>query len=154
MLEDDPQGADKRFREGCPSGVGPRKDGSHIVRSEGTPTGKGKAKGAGKGGGKKGGKVQTRLKDDKQVSTLTEALRNLQPEHGNKTLCLRYNRANCTDRNCKFTHLCAVRLPATARHADNAVRPHSIASSRTMLQTSKNHRPLCHPIALDSKLCL
>ena len=37
MLEDDPVGAEKRFSEGCPSGVGPRKDCSHIVvRSEGT----------------------------------------------------------------------------------------------------------------------
>ena len=35
MLEDDPVGADKRFRAGCASGVGRRKDCSHIVRSEG-----------------------------------------------------------------------------------------------------------------------
>ena len=30
------------------------------------------------------------------------------------------------------------------------MRPRSVAFSRTMLQTSKNHRPLCHPIALDN----
>ena len=73
--------------------------------------GKGKGEG-GKGNGKKGGgKVQTRLKDDNKISALTEAMRNLQLKHGNKTLCLRFNRTECNDRNCKFLHLCAVRLP-------------------------------------------
>ena len=75
------------------------------------PTSKGNNKGKGKGSGKKGGKVQTRWKDDKQVTALTESLKNLQLKHGNKTLCLRFNRTECNDRNCKFTHLCAVRLP-------------------------------------------
>ena len=55
--------------------------------------------------------MQTRLKDDKQISALSESMKNLQLKHGNKTLCLRFNRAECNDRNCKFAHLCAVRLP-------------------------------------------
>ena len=67
-------------------------------------------KGNNKGGGKKG-KVKTRLKQDSEVSAVTEAMKNLQPKHGNKTLCLRYNRTACTDANCKFTHLCAIKLP-------------------------------------------
>ena len=38
-------------------------------------------------------------------------MKNLQLKHGNKTLCLRFNRTSCTDANCRFTHLCAIRLP-------------------------------------------
>ena len=77
------------------------------------PTQKGPNKGkGGKGNGKKGGKVQTRLKDDKQISALSDSMKNLQLKHGNKTLCLRFNRAECNDRNCKFAHLCAVHLPS------------------------------------------
>ena len=72
--------------------------------------GKGKP---GKGNGKKGGgKVQTRLKDDSKTSALSEAMRNLQLKHGNKTLCIRFNRTECNNRNCKFSHLCAIRLPS------------------------------------------
>ena len=74
------------------------------------PIGKGGKGNKGKGGGKKG-KVQTRLKQDAQVGALADAMRNLQLKHGNKTLCLRYNRTACNDANCKFTHLCAVKLP-------------------------------------------
>ena len=74
-------------------------------------TSKGKGnKGNGKGGGNKG-KVQTRLKQDSQVGAITEAMRNLQLKHGNKTLCLRFNRTSCTNANCKFAHLCAIKLP-------------------------------------------
>ena len=70
--------------------------------------GKGKQ---GKGGGKKGGKVQNKFRDEKSVGAVAEAMKNLQLKHGNKTLCLRFNRASCTDANCKFTHMCAHRLP-------------------------------------------
>ena len=75
-----------------------------------TPKGPGKGNKGGKGNGKKGGKVQTRLKEDRQVAALTETMKNLQLKHGNKTLCLRFNRTECNDKNCKFAHLCAVRL--------------------------------------------
>ena len=72
--------------------------------------GKGKGK-PGKGNGKKGGgKAQTRLKDDVKVTAVAEAMRNLQLKHGNKTLCIRFNKTECNDRNCKFAHLCAIRL--------------------------------------------
>ena len=54
--------------------------------------------------------MQTRLKDDRQVAALTETMKNLQLKHGNKTLCLRFNRTECNDKNCQFAHLCAVRL--------------------------------------------
>ena len=74
--------------------------------------GKGSKGKPGKGNGKKGGgKVQTRLKDDGKVTALTEAMRNLQLKRGNKTLCIRFNRTECNDRNCKFARLCAIRLP-------------------------------------------
>ena len=75
------------------------------------PKGPGKGNKGGKGNGKKGGKVQTRLKEDRQVAALTETMKNLQLKHSNKTLCLRFNRTECNDKNCKFAHLCAVRLP-------------------------------------------
>ncbi|CAE7450655.1 unnamed protein product [Symbiodinium pilosum] len=44
------------------------------------------------------------------VTALAEAMRNLQLKHGNKTLCIRFNKTECNDRNCKFAHLCAIRL--------------------------------------------
>ena len=66
--------------------------------------GKGKP---GKGNGKKGGgKVQTRLKDDGKATALTEAMRNLQLKHGNKTLCIRFNRTECRQ-------ACGQRRPAS-----------------------------------------
>ena len=94
---------------------------------------KGKGRG-GKGNGKKGGgKVQTRLKDDSKVASLTEATRNIQFKRGNKTLCLRFSRAECNDRNRKFLRLCAVRLPngqacgqrrpASAKNTDKSDKP-------------------------------
>ncbi|CAE7381066.1 unnamed protein product [Symbiodinium pilosum] len=52
-------------------------------------------------------KAVTRAK----VAALTETMKNLQLKHGNKTLCLRFNRVECNDKNCKFAYLCAVRLP-------------------------------------------
>ena len=64
-----------------------------------TPKGPGKGNKGGKGNGKKGGKVQTRLKEDRQVAALTETKENLQLKHGNKTLCLRFNRTECNDKN-------------------------------------------------------
>ncbi|CAE7453816.1 unnamed protein product, partial [Symbiodinium pilosum] len=44
------------------------------------------------------------------VTALAEAMRNLQLKHGNKTLCIRFNKTERNDRNCKFAHLCAIRL--------------------------------------------
>ncbi|CAE7296631.1 unnamed protein product, partial [Symbiodinium pilosum] len=46
----------------------------------------------------------------KWVTALAEAMRNLQLKHGNKTLCIRFNKTECNDRKCKFAHLCAIRL--------------------------------------------
>ena len=42
---------------------------------------------------------------------LTQAMQNLQLTHGKKTLCLRYNKTQCTNASCKFEHRCAIRMP-------------------------------------------
>ena len=102
--------------------------------------GPGKGNKSGKGNGKKGGKVQTRLKDDRQVAALTETMKNLQLKRGNKTLCLRFNRAECNDKNCKFAHLCAVRLPNGQRRVDNVTLRHSIALRLRPTNRIRRHR--------------
>ena len=81
--------------------------------------------------------MQTRLNEDRQVAALTETMKNLQLKHGNKTLCLHFNRTECNDKNCKFAHLCAVRLPnGPARHAGNVARPHSVTPKHQLTRLS------------------
>ena len=50
-------------------------------------------------------------KDQTAATLLAKAMQSLQLSHGSKTLCLRYNRTQCNNANCKFEHRCAVRLP-------------------------------------------
>ncbi|CAE7250633.1 unnamed protein product, partial [Symbiodinium pilosum] len=117
--------------------------------------GKGKGK-PGKGNGKKGGgKVQTRLKDDGKVTALAEAMRNLQLKHGNKTLCVRFNKTECNDRNCKFAHLCAIRLangqacgqrhPASQRRFKSQADKPSTEHSSTPQPRSRTPMPARKP---------
>ena len=92
------------------------------------PTQKGPNKGkGGKGNGKKGGKVQTRLKDDKQISALSESMKNLQLKHGNKTLCLRFNRQSAMTEIASL-HTYAQFAFQADKPAGNATPPHSTAS--------------------------
>ena len=42
---------------------------------------------------------------------LAAALQDLATKRGNKTLCLRYNRQQCTNKQCKYAHSCAIKLP-------------------------------------------
>ena len=51
------------------------------------------------------------LKDDKEIAMLSSAVKNLALTHAGKTLCLRYNRQACTNKQCKYLHACAIRLP-------------------------------------------
>ena len=71
----------------------------------------------GKGVGKKGkdgkGKLNviptiSKAPNDPRVAS---AIKDLATKHGNKTLCLRFNRQQCTNKQCKYAHLCAVKLP-------------------------------------------
>ena len=71
-------------------------------------------KGLGKGrGGKTGSPNRPQRTIDKETSAaqLTQAMQNLQLTHGKKTLCLRYNKTQCTNASCKFEHRCAIRMP-------------------------------------------
>ena len=49
--------------------------------------------------------------DKHQVQQLERAMQNLQVTHGKKTLCLRYNKTQCNNANCKFEHRCAIKMP-------------------------------------------
>ena len=51
------------------------------------------------------------LKDDKEIAMLSSAVKNLALTHAGKTLCLRYNRQACTNKQCKYLHACAIKLP-------------------------------------------
>ena len=70
------------------------------------------AKGKGKDGKGKGSKgvLQSQLKDAANPAQAA-AMSNLATKHGNKTLCLRFNRGQCNNSKCKYAHLCAVKLP-------------------------------------------
>ena len=110
---------------------------------------KGKGKG-GKGNGKKGGgKVQTRLKDDNKVSALTEAMRNLQLKHGNKTLCLRFTTVPSAMIAIASSRISAQFASPTGRHAGN-VTPHPRIASRT--PTGQISKSLPHPRPPPDKL--
>ena len=74
------------------------------------PAGQRPNKGKGKGNG--GKSPQRVIKPDKTGTPApSDQPANLLTRHGNKTLCLRFNKGRCTDKRCKFSHLCAVRLP-------------------------------------------
>ena len=74
------------------------------------PAGQRPNKGRGKGNG--GKSPQRVLKLDKTgAPPPPDPHANLLTRHGNKTLCLRFNKGRCTDKRCKFAHLCAARLP-------------------------------------------
>ena len=85
--------------------------------------GKGSKGKPGKGNGKKGGgKVQTRLKDDGKVTAFTEAMRNLQLKHGNKTLCIRFTQQDRVQRS--QLQVCApLRHPSPQRAGLRATAP-------------------------------
>ena len=111
------------MRSDLPSLLQPR------ARSVSTAKGKFKTKGN-KGDGKgppKGPRMFT-LKDSPSPQHAT-AMQNLATKHGNKTLCLRYNRGACANKQCKFVHLCAIKLPngqgcgQRTRQAHTASRP-------------------------------
>ena len=58
--------------------------------------------------------------------------------HGNKTLCLRFNKGRCADdKRCKFAHLCAVRLPIMGRPAGKDTRR---LSTDTSMRTRATRR--------------
>ena len=63
----------------------------------------------GKGKGNKG-IIQAQLKDALSPAHST-AKQNLATKHSNKTLCLRFNRGQCTNAKRKYAHLCAIKLP-------------------------------------------
>ena len=70
----------------------------------------------GKGNSKKGtvgkgkGVIPTITKNPEDPRAAL-AMKDLATKHGNKTLCLRYNRMQCTNKQCKYSHLCAIKLP-------------------------------------------
>ena len=73
------------------------------------PLGKG-----GKGKGRKGDKGKkgvipaiTKFSNDPKTAL---AMHDLATKHGNRTLCLRCNRQQCTNKQCKYSHLCAIKL--------------------------------------------
>ena len=69
-------------------------------------------KGLGKKGDKGKGKgVIPTITKTPNDPKLVAALQDLATKHGNKTLCLRYNRQQCTNKQCKYAHLCAIELP-------------------------------------------
>ena len=94
-----------------------------VIVYKGTGTGKGKGK-DGKGKGTKG-VIQQQLKDS-QNAMHAAAVTNLATKHGNKTLCLRFSRGQCTNAKCKYAHLCAIKLPigqvCGQKHAAHAHR--------------------------------
>ena len=71
----------------------------------------------GKGVRKKGKDGKGKLSVIPTISKATNdprvasAIKDLATKHGNKTLCLRFNRQQCTNKQCKYAHLCAVKLP-------------------------------------------
>ena len=70
----------------------------------------------GKGVGKKGkdgkgkpGVIPTisKVPNDPRAAT---AIKDLAAKRGNKILCLRFNKQQCTNKQCKYAHLCAIKL--------------------------------------------
>ena len=55
--------------------------------------------------------LKAMVKEAKAMGKAPEPHGALLTRHGNKTLCLRFNKDRCADKRCKFAHLCAVRLP-------------------------------------------
>ena len=53
----------------------------------------------------------TMLANAAQITASALAMTNLATKHGNKTLCLRFNRGQCNNAKCKYAHLCAIKLP-------------------------------------------
>ncbi|CAE7709675.1 unnamed protein product, partial [Symbiodinium necroappetens] len=78
-----------------------------------TPPGppKGPRKGAGKTGKADSPNRPQRTIDKHQAQQLERAMQNLQITHGKKTLCLRYNKTQCNNANCKYEHRCAIKMP-------------------------------------------
>ena len=69
-------------------------------------------KGLGKKGDKGKGKgVIPTITKTPNDPKLAAALQDLATKHGYKTLRLRNNRQQCTNKQCKYAHLCAVKLP-------------------------------------------
>ena len=79
-----------------------------VYKGNANSNGKGKGKN-GKGKGNKG-VIQAQLKNASSPAH-TAAMANLATKHGNKTLCLRFNRGQCTNAKCNYAHLCAIKLP-------------------------------------------
>ena len=102
-----------------------------VVVYKGTATtGKGKGKDSKSKGAK--GVIQSQLKETPGTAN-TLAMSNLATKHGNKTLCLRFNRGQCSNAKCKYAHLCAIKLPngqaCGQRHAAHAHRFRNTAPS-------------------------
>ena len=98
-------------------------------------------KGKGKGNkGKPNALLRTdHLKDDREAAMLTEATKNLSLKHGNKTLCLRFNRGTCPNKQSKFAHLCAIKLPnGNACGMKHAARQHRFKVQEARTDTAPN----------------
>ena len=91
-----------KIRSDLPALLQPRAKAAGIAK--GKPNKKSDGKGLAKG-------AKNQILKDAASPQLSAALQNLATKHGNKTLCLKYNRGACTNKQCKFTHLCTVKLP-------------------------------------------
>ena len=91
-----------KIRSDFPALLQPRAKAASIVK--GKPNKKGDGKGLAK-------VAKNQFLKDTAPPQLSAALQNLATKHGNKTLCLRYNRGSCTNKQCKFRTPCAIKLP-------------------------------------------
>ena len=113
------------------------------------PRKEGKDKNNGKGGGKTKHGTQPGKRKEPGTGTATEVqASDLVKEHGGRTFCIRFNKGNCRNAQCKYLHACAFKLPsgepcglpgqATRSSSKSsrlqALTPHSTAVSQRRLR--------------------
>ena len=122
-----------------------------VYKGTGTSTGKGKGKDS-KGKGAKG-VIQGQLKDAPGTANAL-AMSNLATKHGNKTLCLRFNRGQRSNAKCKYAHLCAIKLPngqaCGQRHAAHEAPDTLQKMRRRSTPWSSKHLPALLHVALPT----
>ena len=88
----------------CPSSctLRPPRDPNAPLRGKGK-TGKGKTG--------KGNAPPLKRKTPGAPGASDTAQLDLVKSHGNKTFCIRFNKGACTNKQCKYLHACAYRMP-------------------------------------------
>ena len=115
-----------------------------LLQPRAKPAGIAKGKPLKKGDGK-GLPTGPRLTVTKDTASpqLSAALQNLATKQSNKTLCLRYNRGACANKQRKFAHLCGIKVRTWGKCVGNDTqRTRTVSSS---LRAKVQSLPHPHP---------